>query len=119
VYLYWTGQIRPILLSYHSGTLHTEWKPQFFDFLIKNKIVSLQEINWNDAKEMFPNHCAQSLTQVLRFARQNQNYQSMPLYLAVKDYKEKTKHSNERQSAKKFKEDIVFLYDKARGVSAT
>jgi hypothetical protein len=118
VYMKWIGQIKPIILAYHSGTLHTEWKPQFFDYLIKNKIVSLQEINWDNAKEKFPNHCAQSLTLVLIFARQDQNYQRMPLYLAVKDYKEKTKHSNERPSAKKFKEDIVFLYDKARGVSA-
>ncbi len=119
VYLQWIGQTKPILLSYHSGTLHTEWKPQFFDYLIKNKIVSLQEINWDDAKEKFPNHCSQSLTLSLNFVRKTQNYDSMPLYLALKDYKEKTKHSNERLSTKKHKEDIVFLYDKARGVSAT
>ncbi len=119
VYIEWVGQIKPILLSYHSGTLHTEWKPQFFDYLIKNKIVSLQEINWDDAKEKFPNHCSQSLTLSLNSVRKTQNYDSMPLYLALKDYKEKTKHSNERLSTKKHKEDIVFCYDKARGVSAT
>jgi hypothetical protein len=119
VYLHWIGHIKPILLSYQSGTLHTEWKPQFFDYLIKNKIVSLQEINWGDAKEKFPNHCARSLTASLRTIQKTRTYDGMPLHLAVKDYKEKTKHSNERPHAKKFKEDIVFLYDKARGVSAT
>jgi hypothetical protein len=119
VYLQWIGQIRPVLLSYHSGTLHTEWKPQFSDYLIKNKIVSLQEINWDDAIEKFPNHCSQSLHHALDTIRATQSYKDLPLYLAVKDYKEKTKHSKERLSAKKYKEDIVFLFDKARGVSAT
>jgi hypothetical protein len=119
VYLNWIGHIKPILLSYHSGTLHTEWKPQFFDYLIKNKIVSLQEINWDDAKEKFPNHCARSLEQSLCTIWKIRSYESLPLYLALKDYKEKTKHSNERSAAKKYKEDIVFWYDKARGVSAT
>ncbi len=119
VYLHWAGQTKPILLSYHSGTLHTEWKSQFFDYLIKNKIVSLQEINWDDAREKFPYHCAQSLTASLKTILTSRSYDGMPLHLAVKDYKEKTKHSNERLSAKKHKEDIVFLYDKARGVSAT
>ncbi len=118
VYLHWTRQIRPILLSYHSGTLHSEWKPLFFDYLIKNKIVSLQEINWDDAREKFPYHCAQSLTASLKTILTSRSYDGMPLHLAVKDYKEEMKHSNERPAAKKYKEDIVFLYDKARGVSA-
>ena len=115
----WMAYIKPILLAFHTGTLHTEWKPQFFDYLIKNKIVSLQEINWDDAKEKFPNFCSQSLTRSLIFVQNTRSYKGLPLFLAVKDYQEKTKHSKEHSSAKKLKEDIVFLYNKVMGVSAT
>jgi hypothetical protein len=41
--------------------------------------------------------------------------------LALEDYKERSKYSKRQQSKKqkKFKEDIIFLYNEARGVFPT
>ncbi len=116
VYSHWYGYVKPLLLSYHCGSLHTEWKFRFFDYLIKSKVASNQDINWEEAKAEFPNQSTNSLAASFRDVRRTESYNGVPLYLAIQDFKEKTKHHNVRQSSKDFKEKIVFLYDKARGV---
>jgi hypothetical protein len=116
VYVYWLSHIKPTLLSYHDGTLHTNWKNEFFNYLVNNKVNSVQEINWDDARVKFPNQSAVSLGQKLKPIRASVKYGSQPLYLIVKEYLEKTKHNRERENSKKFRERIAFLYDKARGV---
>jgi hypothetical protein len=120
----WMKRIKPLLLSYHSGSLHTDVKPQFYDYLINNKIVFMQEIDWKDVEKEFPNHSSYSLKCFISDIFRNKLYKGMPIYLAVEDYKEKTKHSKRQQSKrklkqKKLKEDIIFLYNKARGVLTT
>jgi hypothetical protein len=116
VYSHWYGYVKPLLLSYHCGSLHTEWKFRFFDYLIEKKVASSHDINWEEAKAEFPNQSAHSLGASFRDVRRTERYNGMPLYLAIQDFKEKIKHHNVRQSSKDFKEKIVFLYDKARGV---
>jgi hypothetical protein len=120
----WMQGIRPLLLSYHSGSLHADVKPQFYDYLIKNKIGFQQEIDWKDVAREFPNHSSYSLKCFISDIFRNKLYKGMPVYLAVEDYKEKTKHSKRQQSKRKFKqkklkEDIIILYNKARGVLLT
>jgi hypothetical protein len=118
----WMQGIRPLLLSYHSGSLHADVKPQFYDYLIKNKIVFQQEIDWKDVEKEFPNHSSPSLKWCIGNIFRNKLYKAMPIYLAVDDYREKTKHSKDSKrklKQKKLKEDIIILYNKARGVLPT
>jgi len=109
------------LLSYVRGSLDTDVKPQFYDYLIKNKIVFMQEIDWEDVKKVFSNHSSYSLHWFISDIFRNKLYKGMPIYLALEDYKERSKYSKRQQSKKqkKFKEDIIFLYNKARGVFPT
>ena len=116
VYCHWTGYVKPLLLSYHSGRLHTEWKLDFFDYLIKSKVNSTQDIDWDEAKSKFQNESVRSLAKTFVAVRTAIRYQGIPLYLAVKDFKEIIKHQKSSESSKALKEKIVFLYDKARGV---
>lgn len=116
VYWNWRAYLRPLLLSYHYGTLHSDTRKQIFQYLVKNKVASVQEINWEDAKLFFPNHTATSLSGVLRVIRKEKKYVGIPLYMAIEDFMPKMKHSLEPENVKQQKEQIVHLYDKARGV---
>jgi hypothetical protein len=115
----WMQGIRPLLLSYHSGSLHADVKPQFYDYLIKNKIVFQQEIDWKDVEKEFPNHSSPSLKWCITNIFRNKLYKGMPIYLAVEDYNKCTKKRQQSKKQKKFREDIIFLYNKARGVLPT
>jgi len=118
----WMQGIRPLLLSYHSGSLHADVKTKFYDYLIKNKIGFMQEIDWKDVEKEFRNHSSYSLKCFISDIFQNKLYKGMPVYLAVEDYKEKTKHSKyskRKLKEKKIREDIIILYNKARGVLPT
>ncbi len=116
VYNAWCTTLKPLLLSYHSGSLHSEWKFDFFDYLIQMKVHSIQDINWDEAKAKFPNHSSKSLTVSFRDARKDLSQRDKPLYVAIQDYKDRVKHINPKSFARDFKEKILFLYDKARGV---
>jgi hypothetical protein len=121
MYKKWMQHIKPLLLSYLGESLHADVKSQFYDYLIKNKIGFSQEIDWEDVEKEFPNHSSHSLQWYIYNIFQNKLYKDMPIYFAVEDYKEKTKHSKtqKRKKLKKLKEDIIFLYNKARGVLPT
>jgi len=115
----WMQRIKPLLLSYHSGSLHTDVKPQFYDYLIKNKIVFIQGIDWEDVKKEFPNHSSRSLHWFISNIFENKLYKGMPVYLAVENYNKCTKKRQQSKKQKKFREDIIFLYNEARGVLPT
>jgi hypothetical protein len=116
VYNAWCTTLKPLLLSYHSGSLHSEWKFDFFDYLIKMKVHSNQDINWDEAKAKFPNNSVKSLSVSFRDARKDLSHSDKPLYVAIQDYIDRIKHNNSKSFVRDFKEKIVFLYDKARGV---
>jgi hypothetical protein len=94
-------------------------KPQFYDYLIKNKIVFIQGIDWEDVKKEFPNHRSRSLQGFISNIFRNKLYKGMPIYLAVEDYNKCTKRRQQSKKQKKFREDIIFLYNEARGVLPT
>ncbi len=80
VWNYWNKVIRPILLSYHSGTLHKLWCVEFFRYLIQKKVVGRQNINFSEALTLFPEQTGDSLHHVLRNFRNNQENKEQPLY---------------------------------------
>jgi hypothetical protein len=116
VYRYWIGHLKPILLSYHSGNLHKEWKKDFYEYLIEKKVFVVQNINWNDANKYFPDQSNTSMTEALREIRRDKKYADQPLYTALADYLPKYKQSSLRESSRKHREEIVHWYDKTRGV---
>jgi hypothetical protein len=63
--------LKPVLLSYHAGELHFDWKTKFQEEVVKQKIVRLQDINWAEMKEKFPNQTTISMSHCLtRFSSQ-------------------------------------------------
>ena len=115
---FWASYIKPVLLAYHNGILHHNWKREFLHYVSQKEFTSLQDIIWEDAIVLFPFHTASSLNEALAPIRNEQRrmYAGMPLYMAVRDYLQKSKHKIERGSSRENRERIVFLYDKARGV---
>jgi len=112
----WNVTIRPILLAYHKGTLHTEWRREFLQYLLNRKVISVQDINWDEAKVHFPDHTTPSLERALLSIRRQSTFGSQPLYKSIQDYLPKLKNSAEMKSYKDNKEKIVYLYDQARGI---
>jgi hypothetical protein len=115
VFRYWTGCIKPVLLSYHSGTLHKEWKKDFYEYLIKNKVFSVKDIDWQDVRKHFPDKSSSSMM-IWNLRVVTNKDTDQPLYLALEDYLPTYKHSSESERVRKHREDIVHWYDKARGV---
>jgi hypothetical protein len=103
-------------LSYHAGELHFNWKTQFLKLVIERKIGSAQDIDWHEFLAKFPNQTVDSMSWCLKdIARQGNLNQ--PFYQRVIDLLPKLKLATERSSAVKHREDIVFLYDKVRGIN--
>jgi hypothetical protein len=50
-----------VLLSYHAGELHLDWKTKFLEEIVFQKIVRVQDINWSEMKENFPNQTPYSM----------------------------------------------------------
>ena len=116
---FWTSYIKPVLLAYHCGMLHSNWKREFLHYVSQKEFTSQQDIIWEDAIVLFPCHSGTSLKEALTPIRHEKiMYAGMPLYLAVRDYLQKSKHQIERRSSRENRDKIVFLYDKARGVAS-
>jgi hypothetical protein len=119
MYKKWLKNIKPDLLSYHSGSLHSDVKSQFYTYLVDNKINFQQEIDWEDVIKEFPNCSSQSLGGFISDIYRNKKlYKVMPLYLAAENYNKRTKRQKSKKQMK-LKKDIISLYNKARGVLPT
>jgi hypothetical protein len=114
--MHWAGTLKPILRSYHAGELHFDWKTPFLKYVIERKIATTQDIDWPEFLVNFPTQTIFSmtvyLTNVLR-----KNVSDQPFYKRLIDILPTLKHTTERSSAAKHREQIVFLYDKVRGIS--
>jgi hypothetical protein len=51
---HWNTFLKSILLRFHYGLLSTPWKYKFLKYLVKNKIMGLQEINYDQVANKFP-----------------------------------------------------------------
>ncbi len=112
----WGAVIKPTLLAYHNGTLHSDWKTEFLEYLVEKKVKAIQDIDWQDTQEHFPNNTSLSLQRVFTSIRRQENYKSQPLFKTIQDYLPKLKNSAASKRGFEYREKIAYLYDKARGV---
>jgi len=116
IYSHWTHLLKPILLSYHAEELHSDWKTPFLKRVIKKKIVSTQDIDWPEFLAKFPTQTTESMTSCLRHAVQRKESEH-PLYKRLIEIWPNLKHRKELPKVAKYREKIVFFYDKVRGVT--
>ena len=116
VFEQWLAFTKPILLAYHDGTLLYEWRKDFLKYLVSKKVFSVQDIDWEEAKSLFPSHNSSSLLKALLPILQRRNkYNVNPLHQVIEDYLPKMKNALNKQSVA-YRERIAYLYDQARGV---
>ncbi len=117
VRLHWTYSLKPILLAYHAGELHFDWKTPFLKYVIERKISTIQDIDWPEFLAKFPTQTIDSMSKYLWDAVRKKE-SDQPFYKRLRDILPLIKHVEKRSSvAEKHREQIVFLYDKVRGIS--
>jgi hypothetical protein len=103
-------------LSYHAGELHFDWKTPFLKYVIEKRIATTQDIDWQEFLAKFPTQTVESMTKfLLNVLRKNVSDQ--PFYKRLLDLLPALKHMTERSTVAKHREEIVFLYDKVRGIN--
>ena len=111
---YWNTSLRPMLLSFHFGVLHKPWKPTFLDYLIRKKIMAVQDINFDEVSQLCPgvlNGVADRFIQNIKF--QSGKDKDLPLYIIAQNLIHKYKDKPDCGPKEcKFREAIVDYYDK-------
>ena len=51
---HWRGNLLPLLLQYHQGTVNTPWKYQLLNYIYENKIMSSKELDPKKITKTFP-----------------------------------------------------------------
>ena len=115
---HWQGQLKPILLSYHNGQLHFDWTVPFFKLLIAKQVVRSQDIVWPEILQEFPCQTKYLMAFFLTDALQmSHNQNDKPIYESLNEILQRWKDRHTKPSRAKYREDIVHLYDKIRGLS--
>merc|ERR1712083_213209 len=78
----WDRTIKPILMSYHLGMLHFDWKEKFLNYILEKRVSYVKEIDWNEACKLFPAQTVRSLTQVFM---PDERSNEVPLFKAIKE----------------------------------
>ncbi len=110
VYKSWKGFIKPVLLSYHYGTLLMDIRAEFLKYLVEKKVNFIPDIDWPDAIKRFPGQNPRSLCYFIV------NFRNFPLHKSIESYLPNLKNSRQNRSTLKRRLQLVLLYDKARGV---
>ena len=79
--------------------------------LVKKKISCLQDINWSEFREKFPNQTASSMTNYLSCFHIMKN---QPMFEYFTQVLPSLKHKNEKQFQVRRREEIVASYEKIR-----
>ena len=113
----WTRKMKPILLSYHNGRLHQNWKYKFLNYLIERRIKWAQEVDWTEAKLLFPDQNTALMGFVMsHIVLKNK---ALPIYKVIRNrlpaFKRRDQFNSEK--SRKYREDIVHDYNKVRGVT--
>ena len=117
IYSHWHSLLRPILLSYHNGELHFDWSISFFKFLIEKQIITTRDIFWPEVLRHFPCQTYHSLASRLHKAIQSHlQKEDKPIHVLLSEILPVWRHRRTMSSVAKYREDIVHLYDKVRGI---
>ena len=95
--------LKPILLSYHLGSLGSNWKYGLFEYLVTKKYKGLKEIPWEEPKNLYPSQTTGSLTTCINSAVQNIAARKCNLSFtdALKEHQTKIKGSYDYTEAQK------------------
>jgi len=109
---HWSERIKPILLSYHCGTLRTYSRRKFLSYIMKTGIEYTQDINWEEVLKHFPCETRRSLDSSLRPIRSNKED---TLSVAIEKYLENTSNNRKGKDEytpkeKKYRDQIVSCY---------
>jgi hypothetical protein len=102
----WVRGIQPILMSYHLGTLQSNWKADFLTYIVEKNIRYTKEIDWSEACKLFPGQTVASLSKVLNNYK---NPKELPLCKAIKVHQRK-KAEDYSEKEKLYRETIVEIY---------
>merc|ERR1712141_38474 len=106
----WEGKIKPILISYHLGMLHSDWKEKFLNYVVEKRANYVKEIDWNEANKLFPAQNTRSMTQVLvNYGRSKE----LTLFKAIKENIHKYRGNDYSEREKLYRENIVKIYMEA------
>ena len=84
-------------------------KTEFLKYLVEKKVGLYQDIDWTDAVERFPGQNARSLGLLV-----GKNLRKFPIFKTIEA--SLTSLDKARSSVRKRRENLIFLYDSARGV---
>jgi len=119
---HWKIYVKPALLSYHYGCLYTNFKPNFYSYLLKKKVTAFQDIDWGEIKKMFPTQTTASLktslhSDMLCFDNKFSLHASIPMHLKLEFIRPEWKDAQLTSRVKKSRQQIVELYDKIRRIT--
>jgi hypothetical protein len=112
----WSRTLKPIILSYHHGILHLNWKESFAKYVIEREIDSMQGMDWKDAVRHFPCQTTDSLKlfiQVHTYHKRAQD-KSLSLFEAMKMSFHSIKNNSDNQRHRDYREKVVQLYDEIK-----
>jgi hypothetical protein len=113
IYKHWVNVLKPVLLSFHAGELHYDWKKPFLEEIKRQKIVKSQDINWNYFQALCPNQTYHSMDLCIHHSLRGTNSDE-PIYKRLAEILPTLKNKKERLSVTRRREEIVALYDQVR-----
>jgi len=81
---------------------------------VELKIVRTQEINWEELLEMFPNQTVYSMANCLKNSLRGRHTVDQPISERLREIIPNLKNAKKRVSFAKYREKVVFLYDKIK-----
>ncbi len=111
VYQRWRAVLTFVLLSYHFGCLHMPWKKDFVKFVIEEKTVGVQNLNFQDVQAKWPFLAQDSVLAYLPYLR-SKSKERQPLWKSLQDNYDKIRDYTRSKAQTKRREDIVNLYTK-------
>jgi hypothetical protein len=113
IYKHWANILKPVLLSFHAGELHYNWKKPFLEEIKRQKIVKIQDINWNYFQALYPNQTTHSMDLCIHQSLRGTN-SGEPIYKRLAEILPTLKNKKELLSVTRRREEIAALYDQIR-----
>jgi hypothetical protein len=103
--------IKPILLRYHYEKLGSNSNYDFMSYVVKNKITSVQEIQWKEVLKLFPYETRESLSiPVSHVYHRYKNSSLDHLYMVFQEHLNYYKENGPTENKKEFQSSIVEIY---------
>ena len=106
-----SGVIHSTILAHLSGTLHLDWRRNFFQFIIDKKYVSITDIDWNVVKETWPSIPKHSFFAATISFVQSHGKSGVPLYQNIS---ENMHHMKNCKKTSQLKLDLINRFENFR-----